>query len=57
MRNMLYGINRAFGGARNEDGQFTLLDIAYAQYVKSDFDFAMRVNIDTRNSIVFHLSV
>jgi outer membrane protein assembly factor BamA len=55
--NMLYGINRAFGGAKNEDGQFTLLDIAYAQYVKSDFDFAMRVNMDTRNSIVFHLGL
>lgn len=55
--NMLYGINRAFGGAKNEDGQFTLLNIAYAQYVKNDFDFAMRVNMDTRNSIVFHLGL
>ena len=55
--NLLYGINRAFGGATNSDGQFTLLNIAYAQYVKSDFDFAARVNMDTRNSLVFHIGL
>ena len=55
--NLLYGINRAFGGAMNDDGQYTLLNIAYAQYVKGDFDFAARVNIDNRNSIVWHLGL
>ena len=55
--NLLYGINRAFGGAMNSDGQYTLLNIAYAQYVKGDFDFATRINIDNRNSIVWHIGL
>ena len=55
--NLLYGINSAFGGAKNSEGQYTLLKIAYAQYVKGDFDFATRVNMDDRNSIVFHFGL
>lgn len=55
--NLLYGINSAFGGAKNDEGQYTLLKIAYAQYVKGDFDFATRINMDDRNSIVLHLGI
>lgn len=55
--NILYGINSLFGGRTNEDGQYTLLKIAYAQYVKGDFDFAARINMDTRNSLVFHFGL
>jgi outer membrane protein assembly factor BamA len=55
--NLLYGINNAFGGAKNSDGQYTLMKIAYAQYVKGDFDFATRINMDDRNSIVFHFGL
>ncbi len=55
--NLLYGINSAFGGAKNSDGQYTLLKIAYAQYVKGDFDFATRINMDDRNSIVLHFGL
>ena len=55
--NLLYGINRAFGGTKNGDGQYTLLNIAYAQYVKGDFDFATRINIDNRNSLVWHIGL
>lgn len=55
--NLLYGINSAFGGAKNSDGQYTLLKIAYAQYVKGDFDFATRINMDSRNSIVMHFGL
>ena len=55
--NLLYGINSAFGGTKNSDGQYTLLNIAYAQYVKGDFDFATRINIDNRNSLVWHIGL
>lgn len=55
--NLLYGINSAVGGQKNSDGQYTLLNIAYAQYVKGDFDFATRINIDNRNSIVWHIGL
>jgi outer membrane protein assembly factor BamA len=55
--NLLYGVNSAFGGKKNGDGQYTFLSIAYAQYVKGDFDFATRINMDDRNSIVLHLGL
>lgn len=55
--NLLYGINSAFGGTRNSEGQYTLLNIAYAQYVKGDMDFATRINMDDRNSIVLHFGL
>lgn len=55
--NLLYGINNLFGGKVNEEGQYTFLSIAYAQYVKSDFDFAARINMDDRNSIVLHVGL
>ncbi|MBQ8337144.1 MAG: BamA/TamA family outer membrane protein [Bacteroidaceae bacterium] len=55
--NVLYGVNSLFGGKKNDDGQYTFLSIAYAQYVKGDFDFATRINMDDRNSIVLHFGL
>lgn len=52
--NMLYAANNVFGGSRNDDGQYTFLNIAYAQYIKGDIDFTTRVKIDERNSFVLH---
>ncbi|MBR5861117.1 MAG: BamA/TamA family outer membrane protein [Bacteroidaceae bacterium] len=55
--NMLYAANNLFGGSTNSDGQYTFLNIAYAQYIKGDFDFTSRVKIDDRNSFVLHLGL
>lgn len=55
--NLLYGINSLFGGSTNEDGQYRVLNIAYAQYAKCDMDFTTYFNIDDRNSLVAHLGV
>lgn len=55
--NLLRGINRLFGGQTNSDGQYTFMNIAYAQYVKGDLDFTTYLNIDGRNSFVVHLGV
>ena len=55
--NLLYGINSAFNSPKNSDGQYTLMNIAYAQYIKGDFDFATRINMDDRNSIVWHIGL
>lgn len=52
--NLLYGASHLFHSRRNEDGQYTVADIAYAQYIKGDIDYAKRFRIDSRNSIVFH---
>ena len=55
--NLLRGMNSLFGGHRNSDGQYTFMNIAYAQYVKGDVDFAAYVNIDDRNTLVFHMGL
>lgn len=53
--NMLNAAHSLFGGHKNDDGQYTFLNIAYAQYVKGDFDFVSRIKFDERNSLVVHL--
>lgn len=55
--NLLRGFNKLFGGHRNSDGQYTFMNIAYAQYVKGDVDFTTNIRIDTRNSILFHMGL
>ena len=55
--NLLYGISSALGASRNEDGQYTFMNIAYAQYVKGDFDFTARYKFDSRHSLVMHFGV
>ena len=55
--NLLYGATSLFNTSKNSDGQYTFLNIAYAQYVKGDFDFTTRVKLDDKNSIVMHLGL
>ena len=55
--NVFYGINSLFSSPKNEDGQYTFMNIAYAQYVKGDFDFTTRIKMDDRNSMVMHLAL
>jgi len=55
--NLLYGITSAMGTAKNDDGHYTLLNIAYAEYVKGDFDFAKSFRFDTRNSFAVHFGL
>lgn len=55
--NLLYGVTSLFNTARNSEGQYTVMNIAYAQYVKGDFDFTTRVKFDDRNSLVMHLGL
>ena len=52
--NLLYGIAKLAGMKQNEQGEYTLLNIPFAQYVKADFDFAKNIVIDNRNSLAFH---
>lgn len=53
--NVLYGVAKITRMKKNENGEYTLLNIPFAQYMKGDFDFAKNVLIDSRNSLVFHL--
>lgn len=55
--NLLYGLCNLFSTSRNKDDQFTLLNIAYAQYVRGDFDFAKSFRIDEINSMAIHFGL
>lgn len=54
--NLLYALAKTGGiGKKNDNGEYTLLNIPFAQYLKGDFDFAKNWMIDNRNAIVFHV--
>lgn len=53
--NLLYAVAKMTNMKKNEDGEYSLLSIPFAQYIKGDFDFAKNVVIDNRNSIAFHV--
>ncbi len=52
--NLLYAISKATNRSKNSDGEYQLLNIPYAQYLKGDLDFAQNIIIDERNSLAFH---
>ncbi len=53
--NVLYGCSNLFGAEHNEQGQYTLFNIAYAQYIKGDFDISKSFRFDDRNSLALHI--
>ena len=55
--NLLNLSSRLLGFHRNDLGQYTFIDIAYAQYVKGDFEFTRNVQFDYGNQLVFHVGV
>ena len=55
--NLLYAFSHMLNATRNEDHQYTVANIAYAQYIKTDIDFTKSFRIDHRNSIVFHMGM
>lgn len=54
--NIFYGISKLIH-QRKMDGKYAIWNIAYAQYLKGDFDFAKNIAIDNRNSFAFHLGL
>ena len=55
--NLLYGASKLFQAQQNNDKQYTVLNIAYAQYAKADFDLSKSIRIDDRNSLALHFGV
>ena len=52
---VLYGLAKLTGMKKNDAGEYTLLNIPFAQYVKADIDYAKNIVIDSRNSLAFHV--
>lgn len=55
--NLLYGISSLSGAGHNDMGQYTLFSIAYAQYVKGDFDFSKSFRVNKNNSFAIHMGL
>ncbi|NDW12925.1 hypothetical protein D0T50_08465 [Bacteroides sp. 214] len=52
---LLYLFSKAAGLSKNGEGEYSILNIPFAQYVKFDFDFAKNIVIDQRNSLAYHI--
>lgn len=55
--NLIYGMSNLFRASKGSDNQYTLFNIAYAQYVKGDLDFSRSFKLDERNSLAIHAAL
>jgi outer membrane protein assembly factor BamA len=55
--NVLYAFSHMLKQKRNSSNAYTLFNIAYAEYVKGDFDFSKNFVIDQRNSMACHFGL
>lgn len=55
--NLLGLCSKVFGSSKNDLGQYKLFDIAYAQYVKGDFDYTQQLFKGTNDQLVFHVGL
>lgn len=54
--NLIYGFSKLIHKKPSDGESFRMGNISFAQYVKTDFDFAKNIMIDDRNSFVFHIA-
>ena len=52
--NLLNATSRLLKAQKNDRDQYTLFNIAYAQYVKADFDYSHIIRFDQRNQLAIH---
>ncbi len=55
--NLMYALSKTLRIRKNGNGDYAILGIPYAQYLKSEFDFASNTRIDGRNSLALHIGV
>ena len=55
--NLLNLCSHVFGNTKNALGQYKVFDIAYAQYVKADFDFTRQLLGRRKDQLVFHFGL
>ncbi len=55
--NLLYGLTTLMHTNRNSQNQYTLFNIAYAQYAKGDFDFSKSFRITPDHSLSLHFGL
>lgn len=55
--NLLNLGSHLFGGSKNDFGQYKIFDIAYAQYVKADFDITRNMLQGMKDQLVLHFGL
>ena len=55
--NLLHLAARALHFPKNEQGQYTFVKLAYAQYVRGNFDFTRNLKLSYDNQLVFHFGL
>lgn len=55
--NLLQAGSALFGAGKDSQGHHRLFNIAFAQYVKADFDLTRSIAIDQQNQIVLHMGL
>ena len=53
--NLLYLVSKALNVEKDSIGQYRLLNLAYAQYLKTDLAWTMNMNLGRRNNLLFHV--
>ena len=53
--NLLYLLSKAMKTEKDSIGQYRLLNLAYAQYLKTDLAWTMNMNLGRRNNLLFHV--
>ena len=55
--NLLNWASHALHFHQNAEGQYTFLDLAYAQYAHGTFDYTRNLRLDYNNQLVFHVGL
>lgn len=55
--NLLSAVSHLLKSGKNENGQYSLFNIAFAQYIKGDFDYTRLVMIDSKNTLALHCGI
>lgn len=55
--NLLYGISKATGAKKNDNGTYSLFGIPYAQFTKIDADFSKNIALDAKNKVAYRIGV
>lgn len=53
--NLLYALSKIINLQKNSSGEYSILNIPYAQYLKGDIDYARNLALDHRNSVAMHV--
>jgi len=54
--NTLSAASKLLGSTKNSQNQYTLFNIAFAQYAKGDFDYTRLLQFDQNNTLAIHAS-